>query len=154
MPAYETTQPPQSLYPGDIFYAFGSVIRPGPSVASGQPPFTTGDPTITEVGETIGAARASERCALSQPQAASESGGRAITWEAEFDAVPTAATMTLEGAMRDVDAEYVTLDTNAVIGVVATKSKMTYGVRQLFLRLRLTAVTAGPATTMIGKILG
>lgn len=139
MPNYATLAPPQALYPGDLFFAFG----------------TMDFPNQIETGEPIGVApRVSQRCALSQPQAAVESGGRAITYEAEFDSVPTAASLSLQGAMRDVEAEYVTLDTNAAAGALITHSKTVYGVRELFLRLRLDSITPNAATLIIAKILG
>ena len=81
-----------------------------------------------------------------------ETGGRAITYEAEFDAAPTTASVSLQGAMRDVDSEYVTIDSQAAITTLRG-TKTVLGVRQLFLRLRLDSITVGAATKLIGKIL-
>ena len=106
MPDYSTIAPPQSLQPGGVFYSFGSIIYPGPSVPSDRPPFTTGDPTQEEVPEPIPAApQAGQRCALTQPVPAFNSGGRAVTYEAEFNSAPTTASISLQGATLRPDGE-------------------------------------------------
>jgi hypothetical protein len=140
VPNYSTLAPPQSLYPGDVFYSFGSIDSPNQ----------------LEKGEPIPAApQAGQRCATSQSAAAAESDsdGRAITYEVEFDSAPSAGSVSLQGAIRDVDSEYFTLDTITPL-TLAKHQKTFFGVRELFLRLRLDAITPNAATTIVGKILG
>jgi hypothetical protein len=161
MPNYQPTPPPPtSLQPGGIGYSFGSVDSHRTHDLSANYPNiivvdneSLGQAMAVETGEAIPApATAGAQFALTQPVPRGETGGRAITYETEFDVAPSTASVSLQGAMRDVESEYVTLDTNAAI-TVAVASKTVLGVRQLFVRLKLNTITAGSATKIIGKIL-
>lgn len=152
MPPYSTAAPPQSLQSGGVGYSFGSMDW-NHNVGGQGNPGSSGPPTIQqETQETIPAAgTAGQRFAVCQPATALDPGSRTVTYETEFDVAPDALSVSLQGAMRDVDAEYVTLDTDTDHALVNTK--VVTGVRELFLRLILNSLTIGGATKMVGKIL-
>lgn len=152
MPAYSNVAPPQSLQSGGVGYSFGS-MEWNHNVGGQGNPGSSGPPTVQqETFEVIPAAgTAGQRVAVCQPATAIDPGSHTVTYETEFDIAPGALSVSLQGAMRDVDAEYVTLDTNTA--TLAVNSKVVTGVRELFLRLILNSLTIGNATKMVGKIL-
>jgi hypothetical protein len=117
MPTYSNTNPPSSLYPGDVGYSF-----------SNESP----------AGGTAGA-----QFALPQPAGFPEE-GRAVRWQTLFAAAPSAVSLSLQGAMADVAAEYATLDTSTA---TAGEARTVTGVRARFLRIICNSATGGSGYT-------
>lgn len=154
MPAYSNSTPPQSLQSGGVGYSFGSMDW-NHNVGGQGNPGSSGPPTVQqETFETIPAAppQAGQRVAVCQPATAIDPGSRTVTYVTEFDFAPSALSVSLQGAMRDVDSEYVTIDTDSTDHALVN-SKVVTGVRELFLRLILNSITVNNATKMVGKIL-
>ncbi len=159
MPQYNRLAPPQALYPGDIFYSFGSAAYPGPSNPSGQVPFSPNADLPVETKEllsTLPTPAYGQRCACSESAAGAESDsdGRAITWEVRFDIAPSGAGFSLQGALRDSDEEYTTIESISFTGTQAVLYKTSLSVKYLFLRISMDSLTAGSATKVLAKILG
>lgn len=83
--------------------------------------------------------------------------GRAVTYETTWDVIPGAAKVELQGAMRDVDGDYQTIDDNSTVAPTSTDglsiAKTVAGVKYNFLRIALITLTAGNATKWAAKIL-
>lgn len=76
--------------------------------------------------------------------------GRTVTWSHFYNVAPGAITVALQGAMEDLETAYVTLDSdNTAAGITKTVT----GVQHKFLRLKITAETAGSGAGMTAKIL-
>lgn len=88
---------------------------------------------------------------MTQPLPAIDPGSRTLTYETEFDVAPGALSVSLQVAMRNVDAEYETIDTN--VATLATNVKSVTGVRALFARVIVNSITVGSATKLVAKIL-
>ena|SRR5258708_1302244 len=76
----------------------------------------------------------------------------AITWSTEFPSAPSTVAVDLEGAIRDVEAEYVKIDesTNAA-GEVRT---VAWGITKFnFLRIKVKTSTGGTLPTIIAKFI-
>lgn len=98
-----------------------------------------------------GIPQAGTQFALIQPLAITDANSQTLTYETEFDFAPNAVEVALQVAMRDVDSEYQTVDTNSSAGLVNVKTVS--NIRALFARLVVVSMTAGSATKMVAKIL-
>lgn len=75
--------------------------------------------------------------------------GRTLTWRTLFTGGPSAVSVTLEGAMNDVDAEYKVLDTSTVTG---GEQRTVQNVVERFVRAQVGSMTGGATTTV--EVLG
>lgn len=132
------TVPATSIYPGQNGYFFGGIT---------PPPYSDGK---TEFAESLSTGLKSQTVTV-----ASQSGNRAgspqrtITWETTIAGGPSAATINLQGAMRDVDAEYVTVDSStSTTGEVKQTSTQMFQ----FWRILVGTITGGTAPTLIAKM--
>jgi hypothetical protein len=117
MPTYSNTNPPLALYPGDVGFSF-----------SNESP----------AGGTAGA-----QFALPDPSGIPDQ-SRAVRWQTIFGSAPTAVSLSLQGAMADVDSEYATIDTSTA---TAGEARTVTGVRAKFLRIFCTTATGGSGYT-------
>ena len=118
MPTYSSTYPPLSLFPGDVGFSWNNEAIPADGTAGAQ-------------------------FALPQP-AGFPDHGRAVRWQTIYTGSPTAVNVRLQAAIRDVDAEYVDLDTSTVI---AGESRSVSNVRARFLRIKKISSTGGTNIT-------
>ncbi|MGB2589803.1 MAG: hypothetical protein WBG02_13670 [Candidatus Acidiferrum sp.] len=118
MPSYQNVTPPTSLMPGDVGFSFNNETFPGSAQAGSQfaLPSYAGQPDT----------------------------GTAVRWQTLFGTAPTAVSLSLQGAMADVDAEYQTLDTTTN---VAGEARTVTGVQARFLRIKFTSSTSGSGLT-------
>jgi hypothetical protein len=124
MPAYANSQPPLSLFPGDIGFSFSSEAVPSSATAGSQ-------------------------FALTAPAGFADT-GRTVRWQTLFAVAPTAVNVSLQGAMADVDAEYKYLDSSTNVN---GEGKTVASVQARFLRLRVNTSTVGSGSGFTGKIL-
>jgi len=118
LPAYNSQNPPNSIYPGDVALAFNS--------------------------EAPSAGESSQQFALPNYSGFPEN-GRTIRWQTLFGAAPTSVNVALETAMNDADAQYAVVDTStATSGEARTVS----GVRANFIRAKITAISGGSGVTV------
>ena len=118
MPNYQNLTPPISLFPGDVGFSFNNEAFPGSAQAGSQ--FATTAPAgLAEMGRTV-------------------------RWQTIFGTVPTVVSLSLQGAMADVDAEYQTIDTTTN---VAGEARTVTGVNAKFLRIKFTSSTGGSGLT-------
>jgi len=118
MPSYQNLTPPTSLFPGDVGFSFNNEAFPGSAQAGSQ--FAT----------TAPAGRADM--------------GRTVRWQTIFGTAPTAVSLSLQGAMADVDTEYQTIDTTTN---TAGEARTVTGVNAKFLRIKFTSSTGGTGLT-------
>jgi hypothetical protein len=118
MPSYQNLTPPIALFPGDVGFSFNNEAFPGSAQAGSQ--FAT----------TAPAGRADM--------------GRTVRWQTIFGTAPTAVSLSLQGAMADIDAEYQTIDTTTN---VAGEARTVTGVNAKFLRIKFTSSTGGTGLT-------
>jgi hypothetical protein len=71
-----------------------------------------------------------------------------LRWQAIFTEVPTAASLSLQGALADVDAEYAQIDASTQ---QAGEARTVAGVQARFLRIKVISNTGG--TIITAKIL-
>ncbi|MGC1620749.1 MAG: hypothetical protein WA765_19830 [Candidatus Acidiferrum sp.] len=118
MPSYQNVTPPTSLMPGDVGFSYNNETFPGSAQAGSQfaIPSYSGQPDT----------------------------GTAVRWQTIFGTAPTAVSLSLQGAMADVDAEYQTLDTTTNI---AGEARTVTGVQARFLRIKFTSSTGGSGLT-------
>lgn len=76
--------------------------------------------------------------------------GRTVTWGHTYTVAPDAVTIVLQGAAQDVEASYVTLDSD---NTAAGLTKTVTGIQHRFLRLKCTALTLGSGAGQTGFIL-
>lgn len=76
--------------------------------------------------------------------------GRTVTWGHGYNIAPGAVTIALQGAPEDIEAAYVTLDSD---NTAAGLTKTVTGVQHRFLRLKCTALTIGSGIGQTGFIL-
>jgi hypothetical protein len=119
MPSYQNVTPPNSLMPGEVGFSFNNEAFPGSATAGSQFALTSAGGYAPEAGFLV-------------------------RWATIFATAPTAVSLTLQGALADVDAEYMTLDTStATAGEVRQVP-----VQQVkFLRIRLNSSTGGSGLT-------
>ena len=118
MPTYQNVVPPIALSPGDVGFSFNNEAFPGSATAGSQfaiPSFA------------------------GQPDS-----GTSVRWQTIFGTNPTAVSITLQGAMADVDAEYQTIDTTSA---VTGEARTVTGVNAKFLRIRFVSSTGGTGLT-------
>lgn len=73
-------------------------------------------------------------------------GKRTVTWQSIVAGGPSAISLKLQGALRDVDAEYADLDTSTN---AAGETKIVDTANVKFLRVRQVSRTGGTATTVL-----
>lgn len=118
MPNYNAQHPPNSVYPGDVVFAFNT--------------------------EAPAAGQASQQFALPSYSGFPEN-GRTIRWQTIFGTAPTSVSVVLQTAMIDSDAQYTTVDTStATTGEARTAS----GVRGNFIRVKVSAITGGSGVSV------
>src|ERR1700723_373568 len=86
MPNYNTQNPPYSIFPGDVAFAFNS--------------------------EAPAAGQASQQFALPSYAGFPEN-GRTIRWQTSYATAPTSVQVQLQTAINDVDAQYSAPSTGA-----------------------------------------
>jgi hypothetical protein len=124
MPSYANSQPPLSLFPGDVGFSFSSEAVPGSATAGSQ-------------------------FALPAPAGLPDS-GRTVRWQTLFAVAPTAINVSLQGALADVDGEYKDLDSSTNVN---GEAKTVAGVQAKFLRLRVNSSTVGSGSGFTAKLL-
>lgn len=118
MPSYQNLTPPSSLMPGDVGFSFNNEAFPGGAQSGSQ---------------------------FALPSyAGRRDSGSAIRWQTIFGTAPTAVSLSLQGAMADVDAEYQTIDTTTN---TAGEARTVTGVQAKFLRIKFTSSTGGSGLT-------
>lgn len=117
MPTYSNVNPPLALFPGDVGFSFSNE---------------------TPSGGTAGA-----QFALPQPGGFPEQ-GRTVRWQTVFATAPTSVSLSLQGAMSDVDSDYSTLDTSTA---TAGEARTVTGVRAKFLRVKCNSASGGTGYT-------
>jgi hypothetical protein len=127
MPNYNTQDPPYSIFPGDVALAFNN--------------------------EAPGAGQASQQYALPSYAGFPEN-GRAIRWLTSFATAPSAASIQLQTAINDVDAQYAvpTGAANMSSNLTAGDNLLATGVRANFARAKVVSITGGSGVTV--QILG
>jgi hypothetical protein len=118
MPSYQNLTPPISLFPGDVGFSFNNEAFPG-------------------------SAQAGSQFAITAPAGLAEM-GRTVRWQTIFGTAPTVVSLSLQGAMADVDAEYQTIDTTTN---AAGEARTVTGVNAKFLRIKFTSSTGGAGLT-------
>lgn len=117
MPAYSNTNPPLSLYSGDVGFSFSN--------------------------EAVSSGTAGAQFAVPEPAGFPDQ-GRTMRWQTIFGTTPTSANFTLQGAAADVDSEYTTLDTSTA---TAGEARTVTAVRARFLRVRCASLSGGSGIT-------
>ena len=87
--------------------------------------------------------KAGSQFAVTAPAGLAEM-GRAVRWQTIYGTAPTAVSISLQGAMADVDAEYQTIDTTTN---AAGEARTVTGVNAKFLRIKFTSSTGGAGLT-------
>jgi hypothetical protein len=108
---------------------------------------------VAEVGETLTNNTFSTACMIQAPQGDSQF---TITTAISFPSSPTAATVSLQAAVRDVAAEYTTIGTAAVLAASAFTAGPVASFalqRANFYRFAITGVSGGTSPTIIAKVL-
>ncbi len=118
MPSYSNTQPPSSLFPGDVGFSWNNEALPADGTAGAQ-------------------------FAVPEPAGLPEQ-GHVVRWTTSFIGGPTAVNLRLQGAIADVDAEYADIDTSTATG---GESRTVTGVRARFLRVKKFSSTGGTNLT-------
>lgn len=107
---------------------------------------------VPEVGETPSANLKSVPCIFDAPHGSSQF---TITTAVTFGTNPTAITVSLQTALRDVDSEYSTIGTAAVIAGGTYSQGPTSGFtlqKSMYYRFLVTGLTAGSVAGMVAKI--
>lgn len=118
MPSYQNVTPPISVFPGDVGFSFNNEAFPG-------------------------SAQAGSQFAVTAPAGLAEM-GRTVRWQTIYGTAPTAVSISLQGAMADVDSEYQTIDTSTN---AAGEARTVTGVNAKFLRIKFTSSTGGVGLT-------
>ena len=123
MPAYSNTTPPSALYPGDVGSSFSNEAFPA-------------------------GAQAGTQFAVPEPSGFPNQ-GHTVVWQTVFGTAPSAISVSLQGAMADVDAEYQTLDTSTN---ASGEQRNVANVRARFLRLKQNSITLGSGAGFTAKM--
>ncbi|HEX2712016.1 MAG TPA: hypothetical protein VHM88_07310 [Candidatus Acidoferrales bacterium] len=123
MPAYSNTTPPLALSPGDVGASFANEAFPA-------------------------GAQAGTQFAVPEP-AGLPNQGHTVVWQTVFATAPTAISVSLQGAMADVDAEYATLDTSTN---TSGEQRTVANVRARFLRIKQNSITLGSGAGFTAKM--
>ena len=118
MPNYNAQNPPDSVYPGDVVFAFNA--------------------------EAPVAGQASQQFALPSYAGFPEN-GRTIRWQTIYGTAPTSVSVVLQTAMIDSDAQYATVDTSTA---TTGEARTVAGVRGNFIRAKVSAMTGGSGVTV------
>jgi hypothetical protein len=118
MPAYNNSVPPLSLFPGDVGFSFNNEAFPSNGTSGSQ-------------------------FAIPEP-AGMPNQNHTVRWQTIFGTAPSAISITLQGAMADVDSEYTVLDTSTV---TAGEARTLANVRARFLRINVASSTGGASLT-------
>lgn len=118
MPNYNAQNPPNSIHPGDVVFAFNA--------------------------EAPAAGQTSQQFALPSYSGFPEN-GRTIRWQTIFGTAPTSVSVVLQTAMIDSDAQYATVDTSAA---ASGEARTIAGVRGNFVRAKVSAITGGSGVTV------
>lgn len=118
MPNFNAQNPPNSVYPGDVAFAFNA--------------------------EAPTAGQASQQFALPSYSGFPEN-GRAIRWQTIFGTAPTSVSVVLQTAMVDADTQYTTVDTSTA---TTGEARTVAGVRGKFIRAKVSAITGGSGVTV------
>jgi len=118
VPNYNAQNPPNSVYPGDVAFAFNA--------------------------EAPAAGQASQQFALPNYTGFPEN-GRTVRWQTIFGTAPTSVSVLLQTAMVDADAQYATVDTSAA---TTGEARTVAGVRGKFIRAKVSAITGGSGITV------
>ena len=118
MPSYQNVTPPSSLFPGDVGFSYNNEAFPGSAQAGSQ--FAI--PSYTGVPDS----------------------GTSVRWQTIFATAPTAVSLSLQGAMADVDAEYQNIDTSTN---TAGEARTVANVQANFLRIKFNSSTGGAGLT-------
>jgi hypothetical protein len=118
MPSYQNVTPPVSLFSGDVGFSFNNETFPGSAQAGSQ--FAI--PSFTGLPD----------------------GGTSVRWQTIFGTAPTAVSISLQGAMADIDSEYQTIDTTTN---TAGEARTVTAVQAKFLRIKFTSSTGGSGLT-------
>lgn len=118
MPDYNTQNPPNSIYPGDVALASNA--------------------------EAPSAGQASQQFALPNYSGFPEN-GRTIRWQTIFGTAPASVSISLQTAMSDVNSEYATMDTSTA---AAGEARTVSGVRGNFIRAIVTSISGGSGVTV------
>ncbi len=118
MPDYNSQNPPNSIYPGDIALAFNA--------------------------EAPAAGQSSQQFALPNYSGFPEN-GRTIRWQTIYGTAPTSVSVALQTAMSDVDAQYTTIDTSTATGGEARTVTAVCG---NFIRAQVAAISGGSGVTV------
>ena len=102
---------------------------------------------VPEVSEALGN-NASQAFGVPEVSGANQN-GLTITWSTVFPTNPTACSMSLQGALYDVDSQYATLDTSTSLTGEVRQYTLT---RFRFLRLKASGVT-GSSPKVVAKIM-
>lgn len=119
MPTYQNATPPSALFPGDVGYSWNNEAFPGATTSGSQ-------------------------FALSTPGGYAPETGFAVRWQTIFGSAPSAVNIRLQGAMADVDAEYMDIDTSTN---AAGEGRQVTGIQAKFLRIKLYSSTGGSGLT-------
>ncbi len=125
--------PPQSLSENDKGYSFGT-YDPLADVETGEVP-------------AVGAGLA---FAIPGREESGGDHGRTVTYDYSVGVAPNGITVALQGAIRNVDSDYKTIDS---MNVATGGRKTVNGVRANFLRLNVTALDLGNGTLLVGRIM-
>lgn len=136
MPIYGAPQGPRLILPGKEAHFFGSIT---------PPPYGTG---LTEVGEVVTPGEKSMCVVVPAIIGGRPMTGKIITWSTEYPSAPTAVTMNLQSAMRDVDNEYVTIDTSTA----TAGERRQIADNGIFYRVVAAAFSGGTNPTAIAKM--
>lgn len=103
---------------------------------------------VPAVGDAIASGNKGQQFA-----AAAQSGGnkqKGITWFTEIGGAPSAVSISLQGADRDVDADYTTFDTSVV---TTGESRSIGNINYTFYRVIATTITGGTSPTLVAGML-
>jgi hypothetical protein len=118
VPDYNSQNPPNSIYPGDIALAFNA--------------------------EAPAAGQSSQQFALPNYSGFPEN-GRTIRWQTIYGTAPSSISVALQTAMSDANAQYATIDTSTA---TAGEARTVTGVRGNFIRVIVNAISGGSGVTV------
>jgi hypothetical protein len=118
VPDYNSQNPPNSIYPGDIALAFNA--------------------------EAPAAGQSSQQFALPNYSGFPEN-GRTIRWQTIYGTAPSSVSVALQTAMSDANAQYATIDTSTA---TAGEARTVTGVRGNFIRVIVNAISGGSGVTV------
>ncbi len=118
MPDYNSQNPPNSIYPGDVALAFNA--------------------------EAPAAGQSSQQFALPNYSGFPEN-GRTIRWQTIYGTAPASVSIALQTAMSDANAQYATIDTSTA---TAGEARTVTGVRGNFIRAIVNSISGGSGVTV------